>query len=417
MKILQLCKKFPFPLKDGESIAVTYLSRAMQNMGCEVSLLAMNTTKHYFDLATLPKSFNHYHHIWTVEVDNRINPLAAFANLFSTQSYHIQRFISNDYANKLIEILSENQFDVIQLETLYLTPYIDLIRQYSSAKIVLRSHNVEFEIWERLTANEPNALKKVYLNYLTKKLRNFELAQLPKLDAILAITERDLALYRSFDYENEGIVVPIGLEISAYQPDFNSFDQPLSISFIGSLDWQPNLEGLRWFLSETWQVLQAAFPNLEFHIAGRNTPDEIKNIGLKNVIVHGEVPDAQEFISKYSLMLVPLLSGGGMRAKILEGMALGKVVLSTSVGIEGIPVNNGDEAYIANTTEEFRAAIHYCYAQNGELKMMGQNARHFIEENYSNALMAEKTLQFYSEICKIEFPQNKASEVFEISEV
>jgi polysaccharide biosynthesis protein PslH len=139
MKILQLCKKFPYPLKDGESIAVTYLSQALHASGCEVSLLAMNTSKHYFDMETLPQSFNHYRQIWTVDVDNKINPLEAFKNIFSSQSFHIQRFIFSAYAKKLEQILRENEFDVIQLETLYLTPYIDLIRQYSKAKIVLRN--------------------------------------------------------------------------------------------------------------------------------------------------------------------------------------------------------------------------------------------------------------------------------------
>lgn len=393
-------------MKDGESIAVTHMSRAMNEIGIEVSLLAMNTSKHYFDMATLPKSFNHYRHIWTANVDNRLKPLDAFLNLFSSQSYHIQRFISKEYADLLRSILCEHTFDVIQLETLYLTPYIDLIREYSDAKIVLRSHNVEFEIWERLTSNESNFLKKQYLQLLTQKLRNYELAQLHNVDAILAITERDLELYRKFGFKNEGIVVPIGLDVASYKLEEKSFHKPLSISFIGSLDWQPNLEGLRWFLNGTWSILHKAFPSLEFHIAGRNTPDEIKNINLPNVIVHGEVPDAQEFISKHSLMLVPLLSGGGMRAKILEAMALGKVVLSTNVGIEGIPVTNGEEAYIANTSEDFRAAIHYCFAQNGELLQMGKQARHFIEKNYDNKYIAEKVIQFYYELCKIEIAED-----------
>ncbi len=405
MKILQLCKKFPYPLKDGESIAVTYLSKALHQSRCEVSLLAMNTSKHYFDMDTLPQSFDHYRDIWTVEVDNKIKISEAFLNIFSSQSFHIQRFVSKEYEAKLIEVLSENEYDVIQLETLYLTPYIDTIRKYSKAKIVLRSHNVEFEIWERLTANEKNPIKRFYLEFLTKKLRAFEIAQLPKLDAIVAITDRDLAQYRSYGYQNEAKTVPIGLDLSAYPMSKESYKGALSISFIGSLDWQPNLEGLRWFLNETWATLNAAFPNLEFHIAGRNMPSEIKDLKLNNVFAHGEVADAAEFISKYSLMLVPLLSGGGMRAKILEGMALGKVVLSTAIGIEGIPVTNGEEAYIANTTEEFRAAIHYCYAQNGELRAMGEQARSFIQKHYDNKNIAQQLMEFYGELCGVEVPE------------
>lgn len=407
MKILQLCKKFPFPLKDGESIAVTYLGRALHEMGCEVSLLAMNTTKHYYDLKQLPKSFNHYQHIWTTPVDNRIKVWDAFCNLFSSASYNITRFVSEDYKAQLINILQNHTFDVIQLETLYLTPYIDTIRQYSDAKIVMRSHNVEFEIWERLTINEKNPIKKRYLGYLTEKLYNFEVAQLQKIDALMAITARDLEQYQRLGFHGEGRIIPIGLDLNRYKTELSSFDRPLKLSFIGSLDWAPNIEGLRWFLAEVWPLIHATYPNLEFHIAGRNTPEDLKKTKINKVFIHGEVPDAQEFIAKYSLMLVPLLSGGGMRAKILEGMAMGKVILSTSIGLEGIDVVNGQQAYIANQPEEFRAAIQYCHAQNGELKQMGQQARQLIDDGYDNIKIATNVMHFYDEICGITTPVSK----------
>jgi polysaccharide biosynthesis protein PslH len=407
MKILQLCKKFPFPLKDGESIAVTYLSQALESAGCEVSLLAMNTSKHYFDIAQLPASFNQYKNIWTVDVDNRLKMSDAFLNLFSSKSYHIERFVSAAFEQKLIQVLENQQFDLIQLETLYLTPYIDTIRKYSNAKIVMRSHNVEFEIWERLSKNEKNPVKKLYLQYLTKKLKRFELAQLSKLDAILAITARDLERYQCHGFQQEAAVLPIGLDLEDYQLATQSFKKPMALSFIGSLDWQPNIEGLHWFLDHAWQDIHKSFPNLEFHIAGRNMPEDIKNLSVAGVKIHGEVADAQRFIADYSLMLVPLLSGGGMRAKILEGMALGKVIVSTSVGIEGIPVTNGEEAFVANSPEDFRAAIQYCASLNGELKQMGQQARNFVQQHYDNKFIAQQAVQFYADLCQVEIPKSK----------
>jgi len=98
----------------------------------------------------LPNDFNHYKEIHVTDIDNRVKVLEAFANLFSSKSYHISRFDSKEYNDKLIALLQDNEYDVIQLETLYLTPYIDTIKQHSNAIVSMRSHNVEFEIWERI---------------------------------------------------------------------------------------------------------------------------------------------------------------------------------------------------------------------------------------------------------------------------
>ena len=101
MTILQLCKKFPFPLKDGESIAVSYLAKALAEQGHSVTLMAMNTHKHWYNLEDLPDDFDHYLSVHTVEVDNRIKPIAALLNLFSARSYHIERFIDRRFAERL----------------------------------------------------------------------------------------------------------------------------------------------------------------------------------------------------------------------------------------------------------------------------------------------------------------------------
>ena len=216
MKILQLCKKFPYPPKDGETIAITYLSKALHELGCEVSLLAMNTSKHYFDLTQLPKNFNHYKHIRAVEVDNRLKLTDAFFNLFSPNSYHIQRFISPDFEKELIKILQKEDFDVVQLETLYLAPYIPIIKKYSKAVVSMRAHNVEYEIWERITNNTKLFPKKWYLNHLTQKLKKYEIDQLNEYDVLLAITKRDLAFYKKLGYKNKAVVTPVGIDSRNY---------------------------------------------------------------------------------------------------------------------------------------------------------------------------------------------------------
>ncbi|HFB99505.1 MAG TPA: glycosyltransferase [Phaeodactylibacter sp.] len=395
MKILQLCKKFPYPLKDGESIAVTYLSKALNQLGCKMTLLTMNTKKHYFNINELPDNYDHYQSIHFTDVNNEVKPFDAFLNLFSEDSYHISRFISPEFELKLIALLKSNHFDIVQIETVHLAPYIPIIRQYSDAKIAMRAHNVEFEIWQRIADNTRFFPKKWYLNHLTKKLKRYEVGQLKQYDMMVAITQRDLDFFKKLGYKNKGIATPIGLDISDYEPNYKTFNQELSLSFIGALDWMPNYEGLMWFLENVWQQLSERFPNLKFHIAGRHTPDSLMNLKMKNVKVYGEIPDANQFINAHSIMVVPLLSGGGMRAKILEGMALGKVILSTTLGLEGIEAQHEKEVFIADTPKEIIENISFAIQNKKHLLRMGQNARSFVTENFDNLNIARRLEKEY----------------------
>lgn len=398
MKILQLCKKFPYPLKDGESIAVNTLSRSLVEMNAEVTLLAMNTTKHYYAAPEYPSELNHYKEIFTVKVDNQIRLTDAFLNLFSKESYHISRFISPAFQRELLRLLRSRDYEVIQLETLYLAPYIPVIRQHSDAIIVMRTHNVEYEIWERIAGNTRTRWKRWYLKHLTAKLKRYEREQLNQCDLLAPISPRDEKQFQALGPCATSTVIPIGLDASFYQPDYDSFHRPLSVSFIGSLDWMPNQEGLKWFLDKVWGRVSKEFPELQLHVAGRNTPDWLLRRKQKNLVVHGEVSDARAFINQHSLMVVPLLSGSGMRAKILEGMALGKVVLSTRLGLEGIPAVHGENVFIADTPQSFLEAFRKCTAEHKQLEYFGRKARGFVVDNYNSHTIAKKLLQFYTSL-------------------
>lgn len=398
MKILQLCKKFPYPLKDGESIAVNSLSRALCELGCEVKLLAMNTRKHFFDLKQLPASFNHYADIQTIEIDNRVKPFDAFLNLFSNKSYHIARFCSQAFGQKLKELLQRETFDVIQLETLYLAPYIPLIRAHSNAIIAMRAHNVEFEIWHRVAKNASFFLKKWYLQYLTKKLKAYEIHQLQHYDLLLPITQRDQDIFHFLGYAGQSVVTPVGIDSGLYAAPGRTTDSALSIGFIGSLDWIPNQEGLIWFLEKVWKNLQARFPQLQLHIAGRNTPAWMKRLKLPNVIVHGEIADAAAFINSHPIMIVPLLSGSGMRIKILEGMALERLIITTHIGLEGIDAVHQKEVFIADDVSGFEKALRLCHDQPNLVRQIGKQARSFVLEQYDSRNIAQRVLETYQQL-------------------
>ncbi len=403
MKILQLCKKFPYPLKDGEVIAVNTLAKSLKELGAEMTLLTMNTSKHRVNVAELPESFTSiYKTIHHVDINNNITVWGAFKNLFEKESYHVTRFISKNYELKLIEILKKETFDVIQLETVFLSPYILIIRQYSKAVIALRAHNVEHEIWKRVAEVTNLVPKKWYLNFLNHKLRRFELDNISLCDVLLPITERDLRIFRLLGYKGEALITPVGLNSRDYRANWLIFNKKLSIGFIGALDWMPNQEGLKWFLEKVWTENTHSdtegWKKLRLHIAGRNAPSWLRNLKVKNVQFIGEVPDAQRFMNDHAIAIVPLFSGSGIRVKILEAMMLGRVVLTTSMGLEGINARDGKEVLIANTAYEFAEKIDSCLNNPDILREIGENARAFALIHFDNLEIATKVFNTYESL-------------------
>ena len=401
MRILQLCKKFPYPLKDGESIAVTHLSKALNDLGCDVTLLSMNTTKHYCDVTKLPKTFNHYKEIHAVRVNNNTNYLTAFLNIFSKESYHITRFVSKQFEEKLIEILKENTFDVVQIETPILSFYIPIIRKYSKALVAMRSHNVEYEIWDRYAENQTFAPLRWYWKSVAEKLQRFEQKYLNQYDLVLALTGRDLKLLKKEGLKKPNYVIPIGLDVRNYKPDFSCYKKPPTIGFIGSLDWMPNQEGLKWFVENVWGQIIDLYPNVELHVAGRHTPKWVKNMNQQGVVIHGEVPNAKDFINQHSIMIVPLFSGSGMRVKILEGMALGRVVVTTELGLEGIDAKDYDEVLLSNSEEGFLYNISNCLKNPKTLPAIGHSAQELAAQKYDNLQIGKQLVAIYREHLKV----------------
>ena len=191
MNILQLCNKIPFPPKDGGCIAMNNLTQGLITEGHSVKVFVINTQKHFTAIEKLPLDYRSKTKIEGVFVDTEIKVTTAFFNLFTNKSYHTQRFYSKLFETKLIEILEKENFEIVQLESLYMSIYVDTIRKYSKAKIVLRAHNVEHKIWERAAQLIQTPLKKTYLKLLATRLKQYELNSLQTFDAIATITKED----------------------------------------------------------------------------------------------------------------------------------------------------------------------------------------------------------------------------------
>ncbi len=398
MKILILSKKFPYPPKEGEPIAIANLSKAYFKLGCEVSLLVLNTSKHYFNIADFPKSENHYTNIWLVDTNNNITISGAINCLVTRNSYLLSRFKSIEFEEKLKEILEQNQYDIVQLETIYMAHYIPHIRKYSKARISIRTHNVEHLIWERVAQLTNNPIKKYYLKYENRFLKNFEINRLHLVDIIVSITKPDLDYFENLGVQKKSVVAPVGFNMNDYVIPPDSHNSNSSIAFIGALDWMPNQHGIIWFLEKVWPTLSSKIPALTLHIAGKNTPDWLKSKSSERVIVHGEVADAKAFLSEHPILIAPLFSGSGIKIKVLEGLALGRAVITTDIGAEGIAAMPDKEIVIANSPSEFIEKLYSVLVTPRQIKSLGKNGREFIRQNYDNLEIASNVISAYKRL-------------------
>ena len=308
----------------------------------------------------------------------------------------MEHFISSEFTSRLIEVLKEDVYDVVQLETLFMTPYVDTIRTYSKAMIVLRAHNVEHLIWERMAKGTRFFLKRWYINHLAKTLKNYELSAINQVDGIAAITRKDAAFFRKY-CATTTIDIPYGVYPEEFTPNYEIEDKP-RFYHIGSMNWMPNEEGIQWFLEECLEPVVAKVPHFVYHLAGRNMPEWLRNMKNQHVDVIGEVANAKEFVSNHDVAIVPLLSGSGIRIKIIESMALGKTVITTHIGAEGILYQEDKNIIIAENKAQMAEAIRRL-DENPELAVnIGKAARQLVEEVYDNTKLTKRLLLFYEQI-------------------
>lgn len=358
MNILQITKKFPYPIKDGEVIGIINLTIGFAEQGHNVTTLSLNTKKHYYNPEKLPVEIKKTANFIAIDIDTSLKPVDAFLNLFTNKSYNIERFYSKQFEEKLAEVLSTQNFDLILLEGIFLMRYIDVIRKNTKTKVLLRPQNVEFVIWERLYANEANPLKKFYLNLLAKRMKRFELENINNADILIPVSATDMKIFKQNGCSLPNTSIPTGYVFDSL-PEIG--EEENAVAFIGGMDWMPNREGVEWFIKNVWTKVTEQIPDAKFYLAGRNFPDEIRNLKVKGLIVLGEVEDAKEFVSSKSISIVPLFAGSGMRVKIIEAMALGRAIISTSVGAESIAYTHGKDILIADNEDGFaEAVIKFC---------------------------------------------------------
>lgn len=398
MKILQLCHKPPLPAKDGGCIAMDNLTQGLLNLGHKVKVLTIYTHKHDLNLDELPEEYIQQTDIEGVFVDTRINMVDAFTAYMTNDSYHVNRFFSPDMDIKIDRLLRRHQFDIIHLESLFMTPYLGTIKRRSKAPVVLRAHNIEYTIWEKIAIGTKNPIKKAYINFLARQLKEYELNMFNFVDGIATISESDKIRMLQLGVRKPIRTISFGIDLEKYHPQPTPTE--ISLFHLGAMDWEPNIEGLSWFIEEIWPYIHEHFPQLLLNLAGRNMPDKFLQMQVKGVNIIGEVQDAHDFMAQHSIMVVPLLSGGGIRVKIIEGMALGKAIVSSTIGAIGIEDHHSGALRIADSVHEWINALEPLVGHPDEIVEMGEQARLFAETHFDNVQITKALIQFYRDIQK-----------------
>ena len=274
--------------------------------------------------------------------------------------------------------------------------YLGTIRKYSKARIVLRAHNIEHYIWDRHIRVEQNFLKRAYLSLQNKRLKEFELKIFNEVDAVVPITQADADALPGLGCHRPLQACITGVDVRKYQRPYAGQKKGKTVFYFGSMDWMPNIEAVLWFTEHCWPAIHKAVPEAKFVVAGKNMPAAIKKLDAPNLLLIENGPNSAAFYHQYEVMVVPLWSGSGLRIKIIEGMAYGKAIVSTSIGAEGIPVNPGKDILIANEAESFCAGVISLLTDPERRNELEKSAAAFASATFDNQKVVSGLLDFYN---------------------
>lgn len=418
MHILIVAKKPPVPAHDGEGIAIRQMIKGLCAAGNEVFLMYLNTEKHHTPQQTVANDLQIP--VFAIEAQTRATRFGALRNLMSDLPYHVERFAIPELSAAIYTHLQQHPDTIVQCEGLYtlLSAYIALRGRHTGENkvtyfipkvdpdatshllpqpkkgeplLVYRSHNVEHEIWNDLAA-QATGLKKRYFRIQSKRLEDYEKHIIRETQAIIPISRTDAQWYAQQHVPRPLCYIPSGIDVRA-TPDVAVDTR--SLYFIGGMDWLPNREGLKWFIDRVWPKVKSTCPAVRLEFAGRNAPGDMAANLPKDVHFHGEVPDADVFAADKLICIVPLLSGSGMKIKVVDAMAAGKAVVTTSKGAAGMPEGLQAHLIIADTPEDFAQAVSELLDHPERALALGREARAFVRTHLDTPQLGMQLTRFY----------------------
>lgn len=398
MRILNLLPRLPTPPVDGGAIGVYYPMKHLAMMGHTLCTLSLVSNRHPQDA----EAYRKYTELYTVPGDfPEFGIGSALANLFDRRPYNLALRFARPEMHRLIrKVAAETpKPDVIQIDWIYMAEYLGTLRKsFPDVPVVLRQHNAEYVIFRRLAEHEKNPLKRLFLAYQARKMKRYETQMMRKVDFYTTVTPTDEALFRQMASHTPGKVIAAGVETQRFaRPDGMPRDRAFLI--LGSLSWAPYAQSVKWFLEQVWAPFAKNHPGVGLYVVGSAPPTEIQSWnGTMGVTVTGFVDDVKPLVHRCTAMVVPLLSGSGMRIKIVEAMAASLPVVTTSVGVEGIEAVPGEHVLVEDTPDGLQQAMSAILEDAPLRERLIENGRRLALEKYEWESIAREFVKVYESV-------------------
>ena len=394
MRILFLSPTVPFPLTDGGRIRVFNLLKQIATKN-DVTLLALETQPTDAEGVSQLQQLGIQVHL--VANAPTLPPVSFGTLLKAFLKRHpitVARYDLPIYRQKLKELVATGTFDLVHYEMFHTAQF------YTETRLpgVLSQQNVDSEIWRRLCGETVNPFYK--FAYWTQQLafQRYERVLSSKFDAVTCTSDIDAIVFQRHCAEDVIEIIPNGVDITHYQPDVSS-EVPAHLIYIGSMDWYPNEDAVGFFVDEVLPRIQENVPDVRFSIVGGNPSARVQKLAeRKGVIVTGRVPEIKPYFAEATVFVVPLRIGSGTRLKILEALAMGKAIVSTSVGAEGLDLKDSEEIFIADEPPVFADAVTRLLTDTSLRRRIGGNGRARVERDYDWRSIGEKLHHLYTKI-------------------
>jgi polysaccharide biosynthesis protein PslH len=317
-----------------------------------------------------------------IATNRGVGELANFAkNIFSSLPHTVSKYCRPEVIARMRELLAGQNYDVIVCDFVVAAAAIPW--EVACPKVVF-THNVESLIWKRHLEVSRNPIWKLVSWGEYQKMMRFEKYFLGKSQHVLTVSEADRDFFSRFIDRSKMTVISTGVDTEYFRPAPGP-EQPYSLVFTGSMDWMPNEDGVLYFLHSILPLIRREIPQVSFTIVGRQPSSKLRAAAASEpgVQVTGTVEDIRRFVHQGSVYVVPLRIGSGTRLKIFEAMAMGKAIVSTSLGAEGLPISNDRDISIADSPEEFSRKVCLLLRDPGERRRLGSAARQLVEQHYS----------------------------------
>ena len=302
--------------------------------------------------------------------------------LIAGRPFTIDKYFYPEVRRRYAALLASTAFDLIVCDFLFPAPLIDW---KTPPPKILFTHNVEAQVWARHYKIASNPLVKLACWLESRALQRAERHYVQLADSVLAVSENDRATFVQYADPCRVSVIPTGVDTAYFQPGVlpgPAPEQPDTMAFTGSMDWMPNEDGVAYFVEKILPLIRREIPEAAFWAVGRRPPRRLQALASGNVLVTGAVDDIRPYLAKAAVCVVPLRSGSGTRIKIFEAMAMGKAVVSTSLGAEGLPVRHGENIILADDPAAFSREVVDLLRDPPRRRQLGQAARKLVEENY-----------------------------------